>query len=69
VHVLVCAAPKYVRCEYLKIAKDTGGFLFLNGEKIDLSSVQKGEEILIQKVAYKYNGNEFEIQSKGEIHY
>jgi len=69
VHVLLCAAPKFVRCEYLKIAKDTGGFVLLNGEKLDLSAVQKGDIIQIQKVDYKYNGSEFSIDYDGDIIY
>lgn len=69
VHVLLCAAPKFIRCEYLKIAKDTGGKLILNGDLVDLSGIQKGDVFLIQKVQYKYNGSQFEIEEKGEIHY
>ncbi|MBI3135554.1 MAG: hypothetical protein HYZ14_12830 [Bacteroidetes bacterium] len=69
VHVLLCAAPKFVRCEYLKIAKDTGGMFFLNGEKTDLSQIQKGDIVVLQKVEYKYNGSDFEILHKGEINY
>lgn len=69
VHVLLCAAPKFVRCDYLQIAKSTGGLFLINGEQVDLSGVQKGDVIQIQKVDYKYNGSEFEILHKGDIHY
>jgi hypothetical protein len=69
VHVILCAAPKFVRCDYLSIAKETGGLFILNGESIDLSSVQKGDIIQIQKIDYKYTGSNFETLYKGEIIY
>lgn len=69
VHVILCAAPKFVRPDYLQIAKTTGGLLMLNGETIDLSSVQKGDEIMLQGVKYKYDGKSFQPDYKGDIHY
>jgi hypothetical protein len=69
VHVILCAAPKFVRCDYLSIAKETGGLFILNGETFDLSAVQKGEIIQIQKIDYKYTGSTFETLYKGEIIY
>lgn len=69
VHVILCAAPKFVRCDYLSIAKETGGLFILNGESIDLSSVHKGDIIQIQKIDYKYTGSNFETLYKGEIIY
>jgi len=69
VHVLLCAAPKFVRCEYLKIAKQTGGTFILNGEIIELASIVKGETRIIQGVEYFYNGNDFELKSKDEVFY
>lgn len=69
VHVILCAAPKFVRTEYLKIAKDTGGLFIVNGEITDLSTVKDGDFVLIQKVKYQYKNNQFEIDHKGEIHY
>ena len=69
VHVLLCAAPKFVRCEYLKIAKQTGGLFILNGSFLDLSGLVKGSEIIIQGIKYKYDGTNFEMDYKGEIYY
>jgi hypothetical protein len=69
VHVLVCAAPKFVRCEYLKIAKETGGKVILNGALIDLAPIVKGDKIVLNGVDYKYNGTDFEIDYKGQIFY
>ncbi|MBK7129155.1 MAG: hypothetical protein IPH66_07325 [Crocinitomicaceae bacterium] len=69
VHVILCAAPKFVRPEYLKIAKDTGGLFIVNGEITDLSNVKNGDIVLIQKVKYHYKNNQFEIDHKGDIHY
>lgn len=69
VHVILCAAPKFVRTDYLKIAKDTGGLFIINGVIIDLSKVVKGDVVKIQMIDYKYNGSDFEILYKGEINY
>ncbi len=69
VHVILCAAPKFVRCDYLSIAKETGGLVILNGEVFDLSSIQKGDIVQLQKIDYKYNGSTFETLYKGEIIY
>jgi hypothetical protein len=65
----MCAAPKFVRCDYLSIAKETGGLFILNGETFLISAVQKGDIVQIQKIDYKYNGNNFETLYKGEIIY
>ncbi|MBK9591950.1 MAG: hypothetical protein IPO32_10725 [Crocinitomicaceae bacterium] len=48
-----------MRCDYLSIAKETGGLFILNGEVFDLSSIQKGDIVQLQKIDYKYNGNNF----------
>jgi len=69
VHVLLCAAPKFVRCEYLKIAKETRGTFILNGAIIELASLVKGDVIMIQGINYKYDGSDFEMDYKGGIYY
>ena len=61
VHVLLCAAPRKIRTEYLDIAKQTGGKLYLNGEIIDLSKVLDGETLVIQGFNYMYNGRKFRV--------
>lgn len=64
VHVLLCAAPTKIRTEYLDIAKQTGGMLYLNGEIIDLSKIIDGESIVIQGYSYTYNGRKFRLEEK-----
>lgn len=59
VHVLVVSAPKAVRPDYLLIAKNTGGKLYLNGETIEMSGIEKGAKLILQGIEYKYTGKEF----------
>jgi hypothetical protein len=61
VHVLLCAAPTKIRTEYLDVAKQTGGQLYLNGEIIDLTKIVDGETVVIQGFNYVFNGRKFRL--------
>ena len=61
VHVLLCAAPSKIRTEYLNVAKQTGGQIYLNGEIIDLSKIVDGETVVIQGFNYVFNGRKFRL--------
>ena len=69
VHVILCAAPKFIRNDYLMIAKSTGGDFILNGDLITLSELQHGEKIIIQGIEYKFTGTEFELVNKSNVIY
>jgi len=64
VNVLLCEAPQTLRVEYLKIIKDTGGYLLLNGEKINLNHLKKGDNITIQDNTYNYDGTDFRLRKE-----
>lgn len=64
VHVLLCAAPTKIRTDYLNVAKQTGGKLYLNGEIIELSTMLEGETMVIQGYNYSYNGRRFRLMEK-----
>ena len=59
VNVLLCAANNAVRVDYLKIVKETGGKLILNGTTHDFSEIKKGEVIRLNNLKYKFNGEDF----------
>lgn len=62
VNVLLCSAPKSIRTEYLKLVKETGGFLLLNGVKFSFENIRKGDRITLQSHVYLYNGSEFKLK-------
>lgn len=62
VHIIICSAPQKIRVDYLNIAKSTGGILYWNGVKIDLSSVGRGEMAVIGNHRYKWGGKTFKLQ-------
>lgn len=65
VHVLLCESPEALRVEYLKIVKETGGYLIINGQRIELNHLQKGDEITIQERSYLFTGDEFKMRKTG----
>ncbi len=62
VNVLVCSLKGSVRPDYLLIAKNTGGYLLYNGERIAVQSVRKGEILSMGSYQYDYNGKEFKVR-------
>lgn len=68
VNVLLCAAPEAIRVEYLTLVKKTGGILLLNGEKVQLDSMKKGDKIVLQNRVYQYTGSGYKLKGKvGEV--
>jgi hypothetical protein len=59
VNVLLCAAEKSIRLEYLKIVKKTGGKLILNGTVHDFSDLQKGDVVKLNNLKYRFDGSDF----------
>jgi hypothetical protein len=59
VNVLLCAAEKSIRLEYLKIVKKTGGKLILNGTVHDFSDLQKGGVVKLNNLKYRFDGSDF----------
>jgi hypothetical protein len=62
VNVLVCSLKGSLRPDYLLIAKNTGGYLLYNGERINLQNVQKGEILSVGSYQYDYNGKVFKVR-------
>ncbi len=62
VNVLVCSLKGSIRPDYLLIAKNTGGYLLYNGERIDLQPFRKGEILSIGSYQYNYNGKAFKVR-------
>lgn len=60
--VLPVSVPKWIRGDYLTIAYQTGGYLLFNGEKIEVTHVEKGQKFFIKKAEYKFDGSEFTLK-------
>ncbi|MFK7787655.1 MAG: hypothetical protein AB8B56_21210, partial [Crocinitomicaceae bacterium] len=58
----VCSLKGSIRPDYLLIAKNTGGYLLYNGERIDLQSVRKGDILSMGSYQYDYNGKVFKVR-------
>ena len=59
VDVVICAASKTVRSDYLTLAKVTGGQLIWNGKTVPLDRLSKGDQIQVGEVRYQWDGDEF----------
>jgi len=62
VNVLMCSVKGSLRPDYLLIAKNTGGYLIYNGERIALTTVRKGDILSVGSYQYDYNGREFKVR-------
>lgn len=62
VNVLVCSVKGSVRPDYLLIAKNTGGYIVYNGERINIQSIRKGEILSVGSYQYDYNGKVFKVR-------
>jgi hypothetical protein len=62
VNVLMCSIKGSLRPDYLLIAKNTGGYLIYNGERIELKNLQRGEILSIGSYQYDYNGKVFKVR-------
>jgi len=62
VNVLVCSVKRSIRPDYLLIAKNTGGYLIYNGERINLQQLQRGDILSAGSYQYDYNGKEFKVR-------
>ncbi|MDG1332313.1 MAG: hypothetical protein P8P74_08275 [Crocinitomicaceae bacterium] len=66
VNVLVCSVKGSIRPDYLLIAKNTGGYIIYNGERIELKNLQRGEILSIGSYQYDYNGKTFQVRETKE---
>lgn len=62
VNVLVCSLKGSLRPDYLLIAKNTGGYLLYNGERINLQNIKRGEILSVGSYQYDYNGKVFKLR-------
>ena len=62
VNVLICSVKGSIRPEYLLIAKNTGGYLLYNGERINIQSVRAGQILSVGSYQYDYNGKVFKVR-------
>jgi len=61
VHVIITGEVTVVRECYLDLAKQTGGDLFVNGNRISLANVAKGGQITIAETRYQFDGTHFKM--------
>lgn len=61
VHVLVSGEVKTVRECYLNLARQTGGYILVNGKRITLQNVQAGGQITIAESTYRFDGKNFHL--------
>lgn len=66
VNVLICAGFGAVRVDYLLLAKETGGDLIFNGERIQLSGLQNREVLSVGSYQYDYIGGMFTLRKTTE---
>lgn len=61
VNVLICAAPRAIRIDYLELVKQTGGYLIMNGVRYAFNDLKRGDVVMIEQLPYKYNGSTFKL--------
>ncbi|MCJ8289659.1 MAG: hypothetical protein HRT58_03855 [Crocinitomicaceae bacterium] len=66
VNILMCSIKGSLRPDYLLIAKNTGGYLIYNGERIDLKNLRSGEILSVGNFQYDYNGRGFKVRKTSE---
>lgn len=59
VNLLMCSLKDALRPDYLLIAKNTGGYLIYNGERIELKYLKVGGVIPVGNYQYIYTGSSF----------
>ena len=66
VNVLMCVGFGAVRADYLLLAKETGGYLIFNGERIELSALQNRDVLSVGNYQYDYLGGVFILRKTTE---
>ncbi|PHR25823.1 MAG: hypothetical protein COA38_16040 [Fluviicola sp.] len=66
VNILMCSIKGSLRTDYLLIAKNTGGYLIYNGERIDLKNLRSGEILSVGNFQYDYNGRGFKVRKTSQ---
>lgn len=62
VNLLMCSLKGALRTDYLQIAKQTGGYLIYNGERIELRHLKPGNILSVGIYQYDYNGTTFKLR-------
>ena len=66
VNILMCSIKGSLRPDYLLIAKNTGGYLIYNGERIELKNLRSGEILSVGNFQYDYNGRGFKVRKTSQ---
>ena len=62
----MCSGRGAVRVDYLLLAKETGGYLLFNGERIELSGLQNRDVLSVGNYQYDYIGGAFILRKTTE---